>query len=457
MDTKKLRQKILDLAIRGKLVPQDPNDEPASVLLERIRVEKQRLVKEGKIKAPKGGDKCHYEKVEGPFEIPEGWVWVKLSDMAFFSGGKTPSMAEKSYWKNGRHLWVTSKDMKCDVIEDTQIKLSDKGIEEMSMLPTGTILMVNRSGILRRTLPLAILGRDATINQDLKSISLYITEMNNFVFWELRALEKKILLEYKKDGTTVDNINFDKFVDILLPVPPLKEQQRIVTEIIKWLSLVDSIEASEEVLSQSISKTKAKILDKAISGKLVPQDPSDEPAIELLKRIKPAFVPCDNSHYENLPQGWTMCKLEDILEYEQPQAYIVESTEYSDNFKTPVLTPGKSFILGYTNEQFGIYSGPFPVIIFDDFTTASKYVNFPFKVKSSAMKILHPAKEIDIKYVEYFMSITKLVGDTHKRYWISEYSKIEIPVPPLKEQHRITEMVDNLFGKLDTLLAETES
>jgi len=155
------------------------------------------------------------------------------------------------------------------------------------------------------------------------------------------------------------------------------------------------------------------------------------------------------SHYENLPSGWVACRLEQILEYEQPQPYIVESTDYSDKYETPVLTPGKSFILGYTNETSGVYIGPFPVIIFDDFTTASRLVDFPFKVKSSAMKILHPAPEIDIQYVQYYMSITRLVGDTHKRYWISEYSKLIIPIPPLLEQKRIISVVESLMSKID--------
>ena len=169
-----------------------------------------------------------------------------------------------------------------------------------------------------------------------------------------------------------------------------------------------------------------------------------------MKTLRYKIIP-HISHYENLPEGWTICKLEEILEYEQPQQYIVESTEYSDEYETPVLTPGKSFILGYTNEAFGVYYGPFPVIIFDDFTTASKLVDFPFKVKSSAMKILHPAPEIDVHYVQHFMSITRLTGNTHKRYWISEYSKVEIPIPPSNEQNRIVSAINEYFTVIDTI------
>ena len=155
-------------------------------------------------------------------------------------------------------------------------------------------------------------------------------------------------------------------------------------------------------------------------------------------------------HYPQLPENWALCKLEDIVDYEQPTLYIVSSTEYKDTFATPVLTAGKSFIIGRTNETNGIYSN-LPCIIFDDFTTDSKYVDFPFKVKSSAMKILKVKDEILPKYVAMFMSITRLVGKTHKRYWISEYSKIQIPIPPKEEQQRIissVEKLNNLLGNI---------
>ena len=159
MDTKKLRQKILDLAIRGKLVPQDPNDEPASVLLERIRAEKERLIKEGKIKRSKksASDTPHYENV--PFEVPEGWVWCRLSEIANYGGGKTPSMDNKQYWSNGTNLWITSKDMKCERITDSMMKISNDALDIMIQYEPGTLLMVTRSGILRHSLPIAILEK----------------------------------------------------------------------------------------------------------------------------------------------------------------------------------------------------------------------------------------------------------------------------------------------------------
>ena len=148
-------------------------------------------------------------------------------------------------------------------------------------------------------------------------------------------------------------------------------------------------------------------------------------------------------------QGYSEYELGDLLEYEQPTAYIVESTDYSDSYSVPVLTAGKAFILGYTNEMDGVFDKT-PVIIFDDFTTATQYVNFPFKVKSSAMKILHINKDLVLpKYIYYRIQIIQFDHSTHKRYWIQQYSKIRVSIPPIPEQERIVARIEELFSQLD--------
>ena len=150
-------------------------------------------------------------------------------------------------------------------------------------------------------------------------------------------------------------------------------------------------------------------------------------------------------------------ELGELLPYEQPADYIVESTDYDDSYKTPVLTAGKSFIIGYTNETKGIYT-KLPVIIFDDFTTSSKYVDFPFKVKSSAMKILSVNSEIaDLNYLFYKMLTIQFDSANHKRYWISEYSKIKLDLPTLTEQQRIVNRIETMFAKLDQAQKKAQS
>lgn len=252
-------------------------------------------------------------------------------------------------------------------------------------------------------------------------------------------------------GSAQPKLSQDNLNKIPIFLPPLDEQKRIMAELEQWFTIIDKIEQGKIDLQTTIKQAKSKILDLAIHGKLVSQDPNEEPAIELLKRINPDFTPCDNGHYPQLPDGWCKCRLEDIVEYEQPQAYIVNSTDYDDRYLTPVLTAGKSFVIGYTNETEGIYQNT-PCIIFDDFTTDSKLVDFPFKVKSSAMKILKVAADIEIEYVAMFMNITRLIGDTHKRYWISEYSKLCIPIPPKEEQKRIINTANAMFEKLDAIM-----
>ena len=229
-------------------------------------------------------------------------------------------------------------------------------------------------------------------------------------------------------GVGQPNVNGTALSNLMIPIPPFEEQKRIVDEIERWLSRIDVIEQSKSALKNAVIKAKNKILDLALSGKFT----------------------SDTSHYPQLPEEWEYKQLDEVLDYEQPQKYIVESTEYSDDYTTPVLTAGKSFIIGHTNERSGIYTNV-PVIIFDDFTTDSKFVDFPFKVKSSAMKILHPKGDINLKYLAYFMSITRLVGTTYKRYWISEYSKIKIPVPPKEEQDKIVFLIEKFYSLMDSI------
>lgn len=148
--------------------------------------------------------------------------------------------------------------------------------------------------------------------------------------------------------------------------------------------------------------------------------------------------------------------LAECLDYLQPTPYIVKSTDYTEAGDIPVLTPGKTFVLGYTSEKEGIFTGPFPVIIFDDFTTATKLVNFPFKVKSSAMKILLPKDNVDIKFIFYFLQVKKFIAQTHKRYWISVCSKTKISLPPMAEQKRIVKKIEELFFVIDKNIKQLE-
>ena len=461
MDTKKLRQKILDLAIHGKLVPQDPNDESASVLLERIRTEKERLIKEEKIKrsrkSAKTSDTPHYPQ-DVPFEVPEGWAWVTIGKLcSFLSRGKSPKYSEeRKYPVFAQKCNLYDGDISLEQARFLDPETISKWSDEYKLID-GDIL-VNSTGT-------GTVGRTRLFHSDiLGDYPFVVPDSHVSVVRTLEEIESKFVLAflssdygqtYIEDNLAGSTNQKELYIGILenmqFPLPPHEEQLRIVTAVDKWFALIDTIEQGKADLQTAIKQTKSKILDLAIHGKLVPQDPNDEPASELLKRINPkAQITCDNEHYPQLPKGWSICRLGDVVKYEQPTAYIVQSTAYSDAYPIPVLTAGKSFIIGHTKETEGIYNR-LPCIIFDDFTTDSRLVDFPFKVKSSAMKILQVHYGIEVEYVSLFMSITRLVGDTHKRYWISEYSKLEIPIPPQEEQKRIIGKVRLLFEVLDVI------
>ncbi|MDQ6235189.1 restriction endonuclease subunit S [Bacteroides fragilis] len=464
MDTKKLRQKILDLAIRGKLVPQDPNDEPASVLLERIKAEKERLIKEGKIKkskkSAKTSDTPHY-----PYLLPKGWEWCKLEDIVSFGGGKTPSMDNKEYWDNGKHLWVTSKDMKYSHITNSLMKITDKALEGMTLYEKGTLLVVTRSGILRHTLPLSILEKPATVNQDLKTISPHIQELSEYLYVIIKANEHIILKEYHKDGTTVDSIDFDKFRCLPIPLAPIAEQKRIIAETKHWFSLIDQIEQGKADFQTTIKQTKNKILDLAIHGKLVPQDPNDEPAIELLKRINPkAEITCDNGHY---PFGWLETILGKLFNHNTGKAlnssnkegvmkdYLTTSNVYWNKFDFTVIKqmPFKECEL----DKCTVTKGDLLVCEGGDIGRSAIW-NYDYDICiQNHIHRLRPKIDLCVPFYYYTLAYLKennLIGG--KGIGLLGLSsnalhKIEMPLPPLAEQQRIVQKIEALFSVLNNI------
>ena len=402
-------------------------------------------------------DTPHYEQ-DMPFEVPEGWEWVTIGKLcSFLSRGKSPKYSEeRKYPVFAQKCNLYDGDISLEQARFLDPETISKWSDEYKLID-GDIL-VNSTGT-------GTVGRTRLFHSDiLGDYPFVVPDSHVSVVRTLEEIESKFVLAflssdygqtYIEDNLAGSTNQKELYIGILenmqFPLPPHEEQLRIVTAVDKWFALIDTIDQGKVDLQTAIKQTKSKILDLAIHGKLVPQDPNDEPGSELLKRINPkAEITCDNEHYPQLPKGWSICRLGDVVKYEQPTAYIVQSTAYSDAYPIPVLTAGKSFIIGHTKETEGIYNR-LPCIIFDDFTTDSRLVDFPFKVKSSAMKILQVHYGVEVEYVSLFMSITRLVGDTHKRYWISEYSKLEIPIPPQEEQKRIIGKVRLLFEVLDVI------
>jgi len=367
MDTKKLRQKILDLAIRGKLVPQDPNDEPASVLLERIKAEKERLIKEGKIKrskkTTKTSDTPHYENV--PFEIPENWVWTDIENICSKIGsGSTP---RGSNYSSKGIPFFRSQNIYNNGLVYEDIKFISEDIHQ-TMIGTEVLpndLLLNITG--------GSLGRCAIVPANFQrgNVSQHVCIMRPILivseYFHAFVLSSSFSKSIKITGSGREGLPKYNLERIFFPLPPLTEQYRIVSEIEHWFALINQIEQDKLDLQEAIKQAKNKILNIAIHGKLVPQEPSDEPASELLKRINPkAEITCDNAHYTfKVPTGWIMCKLGEICalengyafssdDYKQQGIPLVRISNISDN---TINLNGCVFVKKEVDDRFIVKNG----------------------------------------------------------------------------------------------------
>ena len=303
MNGKQLKNSILQWAIQGKLVPQDPNDEPASVLLERIRAEKARLVKEKKIKKDKnesiiyrGEDNSYYEKFlatgevkcideEIPFEIPQGWEWGRMGNIGDWGAGATPAKGNSDYY-GGNILWVRTGELNNGVVYDTEIKITEKALQECSLRlnKAGDVLIAMYGATIGKV---AIAGNEMTSNQACCACTPFGV-FNYYLFYYLMGSQMDFIK--KGEGGAQPNISREKLISHLMPIPPLNEQYRIVEQIQKILPLIEIYSASQDTqdrLNAEINeKLKKSILQEAIQGKLVPQIEEEGTAQELLEQIK---------------------------------------------------------------------------------------------------------------------------------------------------------------------------
>ena len=262
-----------------------------------------------------------------PFEVPSGWVWTTLGSVCNFENGF--AFSSDDYKKTGVPL-IRISNISDNTIDLNGCVFIQKEIDDRFVVKKGDLLIA-LSGATTGKVGVYSTDKVAYLNQrvgNLRTIdtSVLCHEYRN-IFMNSRT-EAILKLAY---GGAQPNISGSVICSFSFPLPPLAEQQRIASEVNHWFALIDQIEQGKSDLQTIIKQAKSKILNLAIHGKLVPQDPNDEPAIELLKRINPDFTPCDNGHYENLPDGWGVCRLEDIVDYEQPTAYIVNSTSYNDS------------------------------------------------------------------------------------------------------------------------------
>ena len=458
MDTKRLRQKILDLAIRGKLVPQDPNDEPASVLLERIKAEKERLIKEGKIKrskkTTKTSDTPHYENV--PFEVPKGWCWCRLEEIAYVTSGSTPN--KESFASEGiPYLKMYNlRNQKIDFdfkpqyikaeVHNGKLKRSRTEVGDLIMNIVGPPL--GKLAIIPSSLPQANFNQAAVLIRPL----LYKTVLTKYLFYYLSEMSEINSISTKGSAGQI-NISLTQSQNIRVPLPPLSEQNRIITEIEYYFVLINNIEQSQIDLQTAIKQTKSKILNLAIHGKLVPQDPSDEPASELLKRINPkAEITCDNAHYTQLPKGWSvapmqiLCSLIDGNKQNGIERINLDVKYLRGERDYKTLTSGKyisakSFLILVDDENSGeVFKTPI-----------EGYQGSTFKQLSINENM---NSEYLLQVINFYRKLLRenKVGSAIPHLNKKLFKEIKVSIPPYREQQRIVDAINKAFMSLDTIM-----
>lgn len=327
-DAQALREKILDLAMRGKLVPQDPDDEPASELLEKIKAEKKQLIKEKKIKKTK--PLAPITDKEKPFDIPDSWEWVKFGDIVSFSLGKTPRRGNKKYWENGTIPWVSISDIKDKrLLNKTKEEITNQALEDSfknNLVPKGTLLMSFKLSIGK----VCILDVPAVHNEAIISIFPFINKdyiTRDYLYYLLPIISTMGEFTPAIKGKTLNKTLIN---ELKIPLPPLSEQSRIAAKIAQLFALLRKVESSTQQYTKLQTLLKSKVLDLAMRGKLIEQDPHDEPASVLLEKIKvekeqlikekkikkskPLPPITDKEKPFDIPDSWEWVRLGDIGE-----------------------------------------------------------------------------------------------------------------------------------------------
>lgn len=483
--SEELRRAVLQAAIQGKLTQQLPEDGNAETLLSQIKEKKEKLIKEKKIKKEKAFSPISKAKI--PFEIPDNWTWCVLTDVGNFSSGKTPDMTNKDYWENGTINWTTSKDMKNRYLSESQLKISKKAAETMRLYPAGTLLMVVRSGILKRALPLCVLTQTSTINQDLKAFDIFIPQMSEYLYYVLKGLEPDILLNYTKRVTTVDSLKFDEFSQQMpVPLPPLSEQHRIVARVEELMSKIDELEKIEKELTALRAAfpgdMKAALLQAAMQGKLTEQLDGENIDDILSSLVINTKLPRVEEYPFDIPETWRWIQIGNLGKSLGTESF--SDGPFGSNLKREhqVLEPEVRIIqlsnigeFGWRdeNEKYTSFHHLENVIprcevepndfVIAKMMPAGRTIIVPnlgtrMTLGSDAMKF-KPNPILDKRYLLYAMHSEAFLGQvyasahgiTRIRTTLNSIKSCVLPIPPLAEQQRIVEKLDKLLPLCESL------
>lgn len=388
----------------------------------------------------------HYENV--PFEVPEGWMWTTLGVIGTWQSGGTPSRSNKSYY-GGNIPWLKTGDLNDGYITHIPEFITEEAVVNSSakLNPVGSVLIAMYGATIGK---LGILTFPATTNQACCACIEYDAIDPMFLFYFL--LSQRTAFIAKGGGGAQPNISKEIIVKTYIPLPPFLEQQRIVAEIERWFSLIDIIENGKNDLQNIIKQTKNKILDLAIHGKLVSQDPNDEPAIELLKRINPGFTPCDNGHYTQLPDGWQIASMQTLCN--------LTDGEKQSGIKR--INLDVKFLRG-EREAKSLLSGKFVtantlLILVDGENSGEVFRSSIDGYQGSTFKQLRINENMNEEYVLQVINLhRKILRESKVGSAIPHLNKkifkaIEVPIPPYKEQQKIIKAITKAFMSLDLIM-----
>ena len=397
----------------------------------------------------------HYENV--PFEVPDNWVWMTLGEVGTWQSGGTPSRSNKTYY-GGNIPWLKTGDLNDGLISDIPESITEEAVANSSakINPAGSVLIAMYGATIGK---LGILTFPATTNQACCACIEFNAITQLYLFYFLLSQRNGFIA--KGGGGAQPNISKEIIVNTFIPLPPLSEQQRIVMEIEKWFALIDQVEQGKADLQNTIKQTKSKILDLAIHGKLVPQDPNDEPAIKLLKRINPDFTPCDNGHYTQLPKGWTTIKVGDVAIYTNGRAFkpedwmheglpIIRIQNLNDNSASYNRTPKtyESKYLIHNGDLLFAWAASLGTYIWNG---GKAWLNqHIFKVEP------YPFIEKQYLYHVFKAMITEFYTQSHGSGMVhitkKQFENIKLLLPPLEEQKRIVQTLEQISTKLDVIM-----
>lgn len=479
-DAQALREKILDLAMRGKLVPQDPNDEPASVLLEKIKAEKEQLIKEKKIKKSK--PLAPITDDEKPFDIPDSWEWVRLGDVITILRGGSPRPIKKYLTDDPQGInWIKIGDSKPNskYIEYAAEKIIPEGLSKTRIVSKGDFLLSNSMSFGRPY----ILKINGAVHDGWLILSDYDHLFNkDYLYYLLSSGFINTQFMNLATGSTVKNLNRERVANTIAVVPPLKEQSRIAAKIAQLFALLRKVESSTQQYAKLQTLLKSKVLDLAMRGKLVEQDPHDEPASVLLEKIKaekeqlvkegkikkskPLPPITDEEKPFDIPDSWEWGRLGDILKpevHKKPAKdfYYIDIASI-DNQYNKVVNPKKVIV-----KKDKIASRARQVLENDDilFSVVRPYLrniamvpkDNNYKIGTTGFYVLKPYELINRKYI-FCLTLSnytvtnmtqKMRGDNSPSIRKSDMQNLIIPIPPRMEQDKIVNMIIRIYSAIN--------